>query len=1243
MKKTLALLTLSLLLVVATMLGVSATVVTENADAGIGAFICFDDQATIDATVNPTCGDIVYDATEGALKFTCLGNYDSTCFDNQINITWPAEFNNAAYPVLRVTYKSVVTDKDGQPRTSGASAHVWTVGVSVTSGNITIENNGEKSTVYHSTWSGTLANCTSSRIDIPNINTSAFNDADYVTYVYDIGFFKDQATAEAYTCDVTPSSAVATYTLNITGLNGVENATTTKVDGENTWNIVVPFGTDLSKATLAYDLKIGEEGTGTLVSTTEYSGTNASSYVHKDVSDLNLTQYATNKTPIKLMAYSKKVLAAEGITVNLSVATPDKTDAEIVTDILAELDKLTLDSSLFAAAKDANDIAAAVKDTDGYKALAAAYPTATLNVETSEFVAATPATAANPTGATGSCKVQFVAKYGTTKNTISETVHTVTIPVPPFRVLYMFNDQDMADTIVFGGGATAIKLNDNGKVPVVTVDGKSFARFEALETANIPDTYFYIGKKTDKPSVESDNYTKLASLDDYKYMLINYNSSATLPGAQHIYMQTDYHILNGTGYVWLKDSSLAYANMKKSVTNESLILDNSGFENGIYPWCGNITSIRMNVAKGQSANKGDYFDINYIAFFSTKAEAEAFALNPTVAEPLTAAQKSAIDAIDMDEASGIDVISADTANAYVLAKVKAALADEEYDSVLVNTVSYTQYDIDSNTKGEYKYTITVKQGDKLGDRDVYTTATKTMVVSVPVLTVDTAVEAISAIDFSNVEYAFTKTAAIDRVVEKISGIKAAYVGYTFEVIVTDFTAPTETTDGSFKFTVKVNDTKSTDEITTTAKAALAPIVYNYAFPITFYNTNFVCGTSGTSEYIIDDTHFGGGYSKFERTGTSGDFNLQLDSSKSGMPVIEDLEKYPVVLYRYKAPEHNLYQIYYYTSTTSGHTYQHFSPTKPVNVWNYHIWPTVNGAGGTGTSSTAWDGKVNSLRFDFFRYDTSANRVLELDYIGLFASEAQAEAFAKNPWLDSDATNEELATKYTADVKLLNNISAAPVFSNETALTAQIEALAKAQGVTNKFYYAITEHIKPVDGTEENHNGTDGSISFIYYFSESPTNANFMESNKITATIVAKPYISGVTTAELRDTDDSGLRFKTVFDKEWMQLVKTYGSITYGTLVAPTDALGDKELTLTTDLGDVEIADVDAVYHLAEDENSLTFTAVITGIPEAEKDTALTARAYAKFNYKGNDYVVYFDAVSSSLNAVSTPVAPAPVA
>lgn len=99
-------------------------------------------------------------------------------------------------------------------------------------------------------------------------------------------------------------------------------------------------------------------------------------------------------------------------------------------------------------------------------------------------------------------------------------------------------------------------------------------------------------------------------------------------------------------------------------------------------------------------------------------------------------------------------------------------------------------------------------------------------------------------------------------------------------------------------------------------------------------------------------------------------------------------------------------------------------------------------------------------------------------------------------------------------------------------------------------------------------------------------------------------LSTVNGAQIRTSGAMGLRFISSMDKR-------ADAVEYGTVLIPTEDLSDiSELQIGATLNGHTTAKVEAKYLYDEDEDSVTFTAVITNIAQKNYARAYTARAYA---------------------------------
>ncbi len=124
-------------------------------------------------------------------------------------------------------------------------------------------------------------------------------------------------------------------------------------------------------------------------------------------------------------------------------------------------------------------------------------------------------------------------------------------------------------------------------------------------------------------------------------------------------------------------------------------------------------------------------------------------------------------------------------------------------------------------------------------------------------------------------------------------------------------------------------------------------------------------------------------------------------------------------------------------------------------------------------------------------------------------------------------------------------------------------------------------------------------------------------------------VSTVNGAQMRTAGVMGLRFISTIEKggDFDRVVE------FGTVLVPSETVVDIEIG--GKVGTYSVVKVPAVYHYAEDEASITFTAVITNIKEEHYKRNYLARAYAVFD---NGSVVYSDTVAMrSLYTIATRV------
>ena len=108
------------------------------------------------------------------------------------------------------------------------------------------------------------------------------------------------------------------------------------------------------------------------------------------------------------------------------------------------------------------------------------------------------------------------------------------------------------------------------------------------------------------------------------------------------------------------------------------------------------------------------------------------------------------------------------------------------------------------------------------------------------------------------------------------------------------------------------------------------------------------------------------------------------------------------------------QLYYYTQGfTSGDPRQDFYPNATTGTWMTQIVDVnLNGIGhGTAEGDYTWNNKVKRMRFDFMRGISEQGKELVIDYIALFPTRADAEAFvnAEHPTVSAELKGVQLRT------------------------------------------------------------------------------------------------------------------------------------------------------------------------------------------------------------------------------------------
>ena len=113
--------------------------------------------------------------------------------------------------------------------------------------------------------------------------------------------------------------------------------------------------------------------------------------------------------------------------------------------------------------------------------------------------------------------------------------------------------------------------------------------------------------------------------------------------------------------------------------------------------------------------------------------------------------------------------------------------------------------------------------------------------------------------------------------------------------------------------------------------------------------------------------------------------------------------------------------------------------------------------------------------------------------------------------------------------------------------------------------------------------------------------------------------------------NTGLRFQFEFDESVIASLAELGvTAEYGAVLLPSEMLGENELTLET----ADVLDIPAENPGTGENGGVLISAVLTGIPEAEYATAVTARAYIKLTAGEHVTIIYSEALERSVQQVA---------
>ncbi|MBE6688718.1 MAG: hypothetical protein E7588_05515 [Ruminococcaceae bacterium] len=411
------------------------------------------------------------------------------------------------------------------------------------------------------------------------------------------------------------------------------------------------------------------------------------------------------------------------------------------------------------------------------------------------------------------------------------------------------------------------------------------------------------------------------------------------------------------------------------------------------------------------------------------------------------------------------------------------------------------------------------------------------------------------------------------------------------------------------------------------------------------------------ENKADDSCLGGSYAHiYKRTDaedTEG-FYFSIYPGQNGVPAIDDLSEYKVVVYSYKhsnsSDKNN--QLYYYTNLYSGaHAYQSFNMNNTAGVadteWHQRLYE-INASGnlsGTTTGDYSWNGTPRTLRFDFQRGINEVgeeNRYVDLDYIGFFATMEEAQEFIASPVLDSNADEEALEVKFADELGWVA-AGKADVDAGKYDYTAStvIELMNNnnmLHGAENGIVL-IDELVNAQPASIGMPGGKNGKLVYRVAFADSFINGNVIYSPAYTVTIkpTTPAYINVfMAGAQIRTEDAAAamggeaaqhgeaLRFGAYLDLNGWQNEAGVTDVEYGMILTSAAILGEDELTL--DMLDenriIKVVAKNIYKHNEYDEgcDQIIYTAAIYGV--GDKTAKIVARPYVTYKYNGNPVVVY---------------------
>ncbi|MBE6688932.1 MAG: SGNH/GDSL hydrolase family protein [Ruminococcaceae bacterium] len=445
---------------------------------------------------------------------------------------------------------------------------------------------------------------------------------------------------------------------------------------------------------------------------------------------------------------------------------------------------------------------------------------------------------------------------------------------------------------------------------------------------------------------------------------------------------------------------------------------------------------------------------------------------------------------------------------------------------------------------------------------------------------------------------------------KLGNINANDVTVTAEVLTK---AETEAT---YKVTVYTGPVEARVIATETVKANIKS-----SFVWHLGNPDFIKKLSRTADVALsidgeNGSTFMHAQAKTERDGVAIDkgglgydnFNLSYSDIDKDHGI--ELSDYPVVAIRYRASKSGSHQLYYGTDVT-GNTGASGSFYRSASHSGGAEWKTLYLDSNTQVAG-AWAGKLKFIRLDFLRYSYTEDDYVDFDYIGFFATMEDAQAYTKK--VEGDIAKTASAAALVKD----------DLNGSYTDVSDKTDAENKINDILSVIPEDVQTKVELIGYETTDPTVKDdylGSYKFRVFFVNGPVYSaavSYVDGNFKLMPDVQLTALGAQIRAGVENGAPQGLRFGTTINKSmWKDVDVT--DISYGTVVIPARML-DGELTLETE----GAKDVPAVNKFKETDTEVTFTAVVTNIPDKEYNTQIAARAYAKYTFAGDDYVVYAD-------------------